>query len=338
MRSAQRTAPHPGSTPGQRLVRRAPIRRSRREATLQRVRSDHWDALMIGLRAADILQQRFASVYTTHVAGLSTHPRNLLGTVQALFSLVAACGVELPDVMDISANAQDPVAALSAFPPWVQNDSDVLGALDTCRWALESFHPVVYGQLHEVEPLFDGGEQNLLALLLWVLADHTRWSITPDPIQDVIDVAIGEIPPARAAFAARIACLADQRWPRDLPMDAFGQQLDQRTYRGLNLGKAVRYVFSATDLPFADLSMDELDEMGWTGMDWYAVDFATIAADQAEARDYLQHYYNLDALVSTQPEVFDKVLGLLTEAVAATIAVHPCDSPRDQPPTVRGAL
>jgi hypothetical protein len=67
---------------------------------------------------------------------------------------------------------------------------------------------------------------------------------------------------------------------------------------------------------FADLSLEELDEMGWTGMDWYSVDSAAIAAEQAEARDFLQHYYYLDNLVSAQPEVFAEVLALLTEAVA----------------------
>lgn len=315
MQPAHRTASNSGRSPGQRLVRRAPIRRSCHETTLQRVRSDHWDALMIGLHGADILRRRFADFYAAHIAGLPTRPRHLLGAVQALFSLVAARGVEVPDVMDISTNAQDPVAALHALPPCLKDEGDVLEALDTCRWSLQSFHPVVYGQIHEVEPLFDGGQQNLLALLLWILADQTRWSLAPADMQEVIDFAVSEIRPDRAAFAERITRLSDQRWPRDLPMDALARQLDELTCRGANLGKAVRYAFSATDLQFADLNMEELDEMGWTGMDWYDVDFDAVAAEQAEARAYLQHYYDLDTLVSAQPEVFDEVLDLLTEAV-----------------------
>jgi hypothetical protein len=165
-------------------------------------------------------------------------------------------------------------------------------------------------------PLFDGGRQNLLLLLLWVLADQTTWSPGAADIQDVIDYALSELSAERQAFAERIVRLRDQRWPGDLPMDELARQLDQVIYRELNLGKALRYAFAATGLQFADLSLEELDEMGWTGMDWYSVDFASIAAEQVEARDFLQHYYDLDNLVSAQPEVFDEVVALLTEAVA----------------------
>ena len=318
MQSTRRAAAYPGTTRHQRLVKPTIVRRSRDDQTRHTVRSDQWDALMIGLRGADILQQRFADFYATHVSGRSTRPAHLVGTVQSLFSLVEARGVELPDLMDIRTDRSDPLAALQTLPNHIKSDSDALAALDTCRWSLESFHPIVYGQTHEVEPLFDGGQQNVLALLLWVLADQTRWSLAADDIQEIIDYAVSEMRPERARFADRMTRLHDQRWPRDLPMDELGRQLDQMTYHGLNLGKAVRYTFSATGLQFADLSLEELDEMGWAGMDWYRVDFDSIAAEQAEAQAYLQHDPDLDTLVSSQPEVFDALLALLTEAVTRT--------------------
>lgn len=292
------------------------VRRSRDEQTRAAVRSEQWEATMIGLRAADILRQRFAGFYAAHVAGLKSHPTHFVGIIQALFSLVEACGVELPDFLDIRTEPHNPAAALVALPTHLKRDEDALAALDECRWALEAFHPIVYGLTHEIEPLFDGGRQNLLLLLLWVLADQTTWSPGAADIQDVIDYALSSLSAERQAFAERIVCLRDQRWPRDLPMDELARQLDQVIYRELNLGKALRYAFATTGLQFADLSLEELDEMGWTGMDWYSVDFATIAAEQAEARDFLQHYYDLDNLVSAQPEVFDEVVALLTEAVA----------------------
>lgn len=281
---------------------------------------------MIGLRAADILRQRFADFYAAHVAGLTSRPTHFIGIIQALFSLVEACGVELPDFLDIRTEPHNPTAALFALPAHLKRDEDALAALDECRWALEAFHPIVYGLTHEIEPLFDGGRQNLLLLLLWALADQTTWSPGAADIQDVIDYALSELSAERQAFAERIVRLRDQRWPGDRPMDELARQLDQVIYRELNLGKALRYAFAATGLQFADLSMEELDEMGWTGMDWYSVDFTTIAAEQAEARDFLQHYYDLDNLVSTQPEVFDEVLALLSDAVARVGAEPPAST------------
>lgn len=292
------------------------VRRSRDEQTRAAVRSEQWEATMIGLRAADILRQRFADFYAAHVAGLTSQPAHFIGIIQALFSLVEACGVELPDFLDIRTEPHNPAGSLFALPTHLKRDEDALAALDECRWALEAFHPIVYGLTREIEPLFDGGRQNLLLLLLWVLADQTNWSPGAADIQDVIDYALSELSAERQAFAERIVRLRDQRWPGDLPMDELARQLDQVIYRELNLGKALRYAFAATGLQFADLSLEELDEMGWTGMDWYSVDFTTIAAEQTDARDFLQHYYDLDNLVSTQPEVFDEVLALLTEAVA----------------------
>lgn len=302
------------------------IRRSRDEQTRAAVRSEQWEATMIGLRAADILRQRFADFYAAHVAGLKSHPTHFVGIVQALFSLVEACGVGLPDFLDIRTEPHNPAAALVALPTHLTRDEDALAALDECRWALEAFHPIVYGLTHETEPLFDGGRQNLLLLLLWVLADQTTWSPGAADIQDVIDYALSELSAERQAFAERIVRLRDQRWPGDLPMDELARQLDQVIYRELNLGKALRYAFAATGLQFADLSLEELDEMGSTGMDWYSVDFATIAAEQAEARDFLQHYYDLDNLVSAQPEVFDEVVALLTEVVARLGAEPPASA------------
>lgn len=167
---------------------------------------------------------------------------------------------------------------------------------------------------HDPETLFAGGRQNLLFLLLWVLADQTTWSPGSADLPDLIAYALGELSPERQGFAERILRLPDQRWPHDLPMDALCRQLDQVQTHDLNLGRAVRYAFAATDLEFADISREELEELGWTGMNWYSVDFAAIAADQAEARTYAEHYHRLDALVSTDLDVFDTVLAQLIEA------------------------
>ncbi len=163
------------------------VRRSCDEQTWAAVGSAQWEATMIGLRAADILRQHFAACYAAHIASLTRWPAHFVGIIQALFALVEACGVELPDFLAIRTAPSNPAAALFALPAHRKQDEDALAALDACRWALEAFHPIVYGLTHEIEPLFDGGQQNLLLLLLWVLADQTTWSPGAADIQEVSD-------------------------------------------------------------------------------------------------------------------------------------------------------
>jgi hypothetical protein len=270
------------------------------------------------LRGADILRRRFPDFYLAHVAGRTTTPRQLLGVVQALFSLVEALGIELPDVLDIRTDPRNPAGALEQLPSFVRDAEDALAALESSRWMLEALHPVVYGQTREVEPLFDGGEQNLLALMLWVLADRTSWSLASDDIREVLNYAVSELRPAQVSFAPRLERLRALAWPPGFPMEELCTRLDRQSCRGANLGAAVRYVFSMTGLQFADLSMEELDEMGWPGMDWLSVEFDHVAACQAEARQIVQHYYDLDNLVSSDPAVFDEVLAMLGNAARNT--------------------
>jgi hypothetical protein len=319
MRPLRRAPANSNRTSCRRLVKHLLLRRSVRDATFLAVRSEEWEARVNGLRAADILQHQFPGFSAAHVSGRPATPKHLLGAVQALVSLVEALGVELPDTSDIRTDRDNPAAALDRLPSFVRTDDDALGALESCRWMLEALRPVVYGQVHEVEPLFEGGEQNLLALMLWILADQTSWSLTSGDIADIVDYAIGEIKPERAAFAGRIDRLRLEQWPGNLLMHELAKRLDRVTCNGTNLGAAVRYVFSATGLQFADLSLEELDEMGWTGMDWHTVDFGHVAERQAEARQVAQHYYDLDNLVSADPVVFDAVVAALGDAVKATL-------------------
>ncbi|WP_322494579.1 hypothetical protein [Chloroflexus sp.] len=74
----QRSAGHPGHPRHRRLVI---VRRSRDEQTRAAVRSEQWEATMIGLRAADILRQRFADFYAAHVAGLTSRPTHFIGII-----------------------------------------------------------------------------------------------------------------------------------------------------------------------------------------------------------------------------------------------------------------
>lgn len=319
MRPRERATAHSGPARHRRLVSARPIRCSMHNRISAIMRSETWEALGNGLRAAEILRCRFPAFSTAHITTRATTPAQLLGVAQALFSLVEGLGVELPDVLDIRTDPEAPERALDQLPSFVRDDDDAVSALESSRWMLDTLHPVVYGQSHEVEPLFDGGDQNLLALMLWVLTDRTSWSLASDDIQEVVAYVIGELQPPREAFEQRLERLRDHAWPPDLPMDELCTRLDRQTYRGANLGAAVRFVFSMTGLQFADLSMEELDEMGGTGLDWFTVDFDHVAQCQAEARQVVQHYYDLDNLVSSDPAAFDDILTLLHRTVKATL-------------------
>jgi anti-sigma factor ChrR (cupin superfamily) len=48
------------------------------------------------------------------------------------------------------------------------------------------------------------------------------------------------------------------------------------------------------------------------------VEFGHVAACQAEAKQIVRHYYDLDNLVSSDPAVFDEVLAMLGNAARNT--------------------
>lgn len=85
----------------------------------------------------------------------------------------------------------------------------------------------------------------------------------------------------------------------------------------IDLGQMLRYVFGRTGNWFADLSLDELAEMNGTGIDWLSDDLATIAAEQAEAHRWFEHYQLLNAFITAEPSGLTAIVDAVLHAAAA---------------------
>lgn len=279
-------------------ARRGLVRRSALDQLGETWNSEALAAIQYGRTAACLIQFHFLEFYAEHIAHLDTAPPSLLGVVQAFFSLVQQrLWLDLSDALSI-----DPNAPLCVLVPPV-NDKEALKRLEEFHgWGLDEVCPEIYGLPGDFDVLFDEG-RNLALALLWYLAEPTAWSSPLLDVGEVLDYWIDQV----EVSAERVAQLdAMRQLPPHTDMDRLCAALNGITHGlplelNIDLGVAMRFAFSRTGNWFADISAEEVAEMGGSGIDWFGADLDEIAALQQEARSACDHYLRLNGFVTSDP-------------------------------------
>lgn len=306
-----------------RHARRRLVRRSGFDRLGALWNSEQLAAVQYGRAAARCIQFHFPAFYAEHVARCSTSPRLLLGVVQAFFSLAQQrLWLDHSDELTI-----DPNDLLRVLVPST-SDVEALAQLEAFHgWGLDEVCPEIYGLPTELDTLFDEG-RNLALAILWYLAEPTAWT---SPLLDVGEVLTywidqGEVSAERAAQLDGIPQLSP-----GTNMDRLCDALLARPHAlppalDIDLHIAVRFAFSRTGNWFADISADEVAEMGGSGIDWFEANLDEIGALQRQARSACDHYLRLNAYVTSHPDgIPTLVTAVLAAARAAEAGEHQYD-------------
>ena len=292
----------------------------RRRASLHRVRrstmitartipeDDDWSAVTTGLLAAGHLRILFPDFYATHVACLHTTPRVLLGIVQAFFSL-AQQKVELLLSDELETNPRNPCLVLD--PGEGVDDDWALGLIaQSAGRDVRELWPAVYGLDLDDENMFGfGAHPQLVAVLCWVLADETAWSLPYCTVDQLVPAVQRQLYQCRIdpAILNRLGSLP--RLPATTPMETLCNVLDtQPPIHGCMLGRIVRYCFHATGNQFADLSYDTVAQMDSSNLDWCLEDLDEVGRLQREARQLATQYEQLNGAALRSVAVVNAII------------------------------
>jgi hypothetical protein len=291
--------------------RRGLVRRSALDQLGAIWNSEALAAIQYGRAAARLIQFHFPEFYAEHIAQLDTAPRSLLGVVQAFFSLAQQrLWLDPSDALTI-----DPNEPLRVLVPSV-NDEAALKCLEEFHgWGLDEVCPEIYGLPGDLDVLFDEG-RNLALAMLWYLAEPTAWASPLLDIGEVLDYWIGQV---EVSDERVVQLNAMPQLPPHTDMERLCAALTGPTYGlplelNIDLGVAVRFAFSRTGNWFADISAEEVAEMGGAGIDWFDANLDELSALQQEARSACDHYLRLNDFVTSNPNGIAALAGAIWAA------------------------
>lgn len=293
------------------------------------------EALVTGLRFAELLAAHFPDFYAQRVRSRQVNGWNLLGVAGAFLSLahtqLIAIDIEAHRATELRtigwSIAKFPFAPKNpahALQPNVgENNARHILAIDGAGW-LSRPVPRAYGQGPDRITDYLGQwtvarraiRTHMLALVIWRMVGHTRWARlgAEEAGAAAADRAVDE------ALGQRVAVLPCI--PHDTPMTRLCAHLDRTQPGGLKrLGTFIAYLCARTGNAFADVTPDEatadygrLIALDWR---WPAESFAAPRTDQREAQRWANAYRRMAYQLVRQPDLVESIRQALLDGAAA---------------------
>jgi hypothetical protein len=275
------------------------------------------DALLAyshGLNAVERIKELFPAFFIEYVAQRYVTAGMLLNAQHALIALVHTHLLELDGVWLDMMELPFPLDPLQELNEPEMPAAAALVRLNEEIQDMFQVWPQVYGIEKDITILLDaGGRHHLLALALWIMAEHTSWQAVED-LKGAQDLFFKQVCSSDTLLGTSLQHLP--RLPKQTPMrklcralnslERVDQTLDPAQERYGPLGSIIEYSFATTGNWFADMTPEELSEHGHTGIHWHD-DLRSIGYEQRQARGWFDAYHDLAHRIADDPLLLDRV-------------------------------